>query len=281
MNQLRDGNVTLDDVLRLVLPLSTTVVGGEHAGRPVNWASIMTTFSQPQDQVRAGDIVILPPELQAKADNKTLGRTVEALSGNSAAALLLFSPAQDEIVQAATGCGLPILVVSGDTSMREVHQNIAGLLVDRQKQINERGMQLYRRLTEMSREGQGLAAMTGVMSQLTRKIVAVQDKRLEFEAVAIPAGETIDEAALRAILGRPETLPKPLRNRKAAANSGQSHWQQLLPMGETQMARLVSPIISGDRARGYVSVIGRPDELDLLDALSAEHGAAAFALEMA
>jgi purine catabolism regulator len=47
------------------------------------------------------------------------------------------------------------------------------------------------------------------------------------------------------------------------------------------MARLITPIISGDRARGYVSVIGPPDALDLLDALTVEHGAAACALEMA
>ncbi len=45
--------------------------------------------------------------------------------------------------------------------------------------------------------------------------------------------------------------------------------------------RLVSPIISGDRARGYLSVIGPAGSLDLLDSLTAEQGAAACALEMA
>jgi purine catabolism regulator len=76
-----------------------------------------------------------------------------------------------------------------------------------------------------------------------------------------------------------------LRNRQAAARAvdnereGQSHWQQLWPT--EQVARIVSPIISGDRARGYVSVIGEAGKLDLLDQLVAEHGAAACALEMA
>jgi hypothetical protein len=47
------------------------------------------------------------------------------------------------------------------------------------------------------------------------------------------------------------------------------------------VGRLVAPIISGDRARGYVSVVGPADELDLLDSLTAEQGAVASGLEMA
>ncbi|MGB3716867.1 MAG: helix-turn-helix domain-containing protein [Candidatus Promineifilaceae bacterium] len=281
MEQSYATDVTLDNVLRLVLPLSTEVVGGEAVGRQVSWTSVLTEFSKLQDQVRAGDIVILPDGLQAQVDDKTLAEGLEVLANNSAAALLVFKPVSTNVIQAAARYDLPILVVSGDVSLRDALQDISGLLVDRQKQISERGMQLYRRLTEISREGQGLTAMTEIMSKLTGKIVSVQDKRLEFKALTIPHDSDVDEMELRAVLGRPETLPKALRDRKAAANMRQSQWQQLLPMGETQMARLLSPIISGDRARGFVSVVGRPDELDLLDALTAEQGAAACALEMA
>jgi purine catabolism regulator len=275
------SDVTLDNVLRLVLPLSTEVVGGEHVGRQVSWTSILTEFSKLQDQVRVGDIVIMPEGLQAQVDDKTLAEGLGILANSSAAALLVFKPVSATVIQAAADYDLPILVVYGDVSLRDALQDISGLLVDRQKQISERGMQLYRRLTEISREGQGLTAMTEIMSRLTGKIVTVQDKRLEFKAVTIPHDSTVDEMELREVLGRQETLPEALRDRKAAANMRQSQWQQLLPMKETQLARLLSPIISGDRARGFVSVIGSPDELDLLDALTVEHGAAACALEMA
>lgn len=57
-----------------------------------------------------------------------------------------------------------------------------------------------------------------------------------------------------------DELPAVLRNRKAAAKARQSHWQQLLPVNN--LARLISPIISGDRARGYLSVVGPADQLD-------------------
>lgn len=281
MEQAYTSDVTVDNVIRLVLPLSTIVLGGNHVGRQVSWTSVLTEFSRLQDQVRAGDIVILPPGLQAQVDDENLAAGLEVLTDNSVAALLVFNSVSSNVIQAATGHDLPILVVSSDVSLRETHQDISGLLVNRQKQIKERGMQLYRRLTEISREGQGLVAMTEIMSGLTGKIVAVQDKRLEFKALTIPSDSAVDEAELRAVLGLPETLPKALHDRRAAANMRQSQWQQLLPVGGTQMARLLSPIISGDRARGFVSVVGRPDELDLLDALTAEHGAAACSLEMA
>jgi purine catabolism regulator len=54
---------------------------------------------------------------------------------------------------------------------------------------------------------------------------------------------------------------------------------QALPM--PGMARLVAPIITKDIGRGYLSIIGRDIELDDIDLLVAEHGAAACALEMA
>jgi purine catabolism regulator len=46
------------------------------------------------------------------------------------------------------------------------------------------------------------------------------------------------------------------------------------------LARLVTPIAVGKLARGYLSVIGGAEELDSFDALVAEQGAAACALEM-
>jgi purine catabolism regulator len=65
------------------------------------------------------------------------------------------------------------------------------------------------------------------------------------------------------------------------ARVNQSHWQQFLPINGQKIARLISPVISGDRARGYLSLIGTHDNLDMLDTLAVEHGAAAYALEMA
>jgi len=191
----------------------------------------------------------------------------------------LFEEVTDAIGQRASALNIPLLIAPADISVREANRAIAALLVDRQSATSERGMQLYRKLSEMSREEQGLEAMTDVIAKLTGKIVVVQDKRLEIQALSVPHNNTINMEALNEMLKQREELPSVLRNRKAAARARQSHWQQFLPI--ENVGRLISPIISGDRARGYVSVVGPADELDLLDSLAAEHGAAACALEMA
>lgn len=281
MNQSTGTRVTLNDILRLVLPLNTRVEGDGDTGRTANWVSVLTQFDGLQNQVQPGDIVIVPTALQRQAGEAALAESLAELAHLRASALLVFQPVARGTARRAAEYDLPILVVSGDVTLRDVHQGVAGLLVDRQKQIVERGMQLYRRLTELSREEQGLAAMTDVMARLTGKIVAVQDKRLEILAITCPPDSPAEVEAVRSALSQRDSLPAELRNRKEVAASNQSYWQQLLTVGELKMARLVSPIISGDRARGYVSVVGPPDELDLLDALTAEHGAAACALEMA
>jgi purine catabolism regulator len=281
MDQPTADKVTLADVLRYALPLDTRLVGSQNTDRAANWVVILTELSGLPDQVQPGDIVIVPRIVQDQASEQELITGLIEMVNLSATALLLFLPVSDHVVRSATARGLPVLAVPNDASTRDIHQDIAGLLVDRQNQITERGMQLYRRLTEMSREDLGLEAMTEVMARLTGKIVVVQDKRLEAVALSIPRESDIDAVAVQAALDLPQQLPEPLRNRKSAASATQSQWQQLLPIGDRQMARLVSPIISGDRARGYVSVIGPPDALDVLDGLTAEHGAAACALEMA
>jgi purine catabolism regulator len=279
-SQLISDEVNIGDVLRLALPLKTVVLAD--AGltrRRVQWVVLLTNWLNLEDQVQHHDLVLVPSLLQSQIKESGLAKHLELLAKKSVAGLVFFRRVSDTLAKKAKNAGVPLLVVPQDTSLRELHRSIAALLVDRQTATSERGMQLYRKLSEMSREGQGLQAMTDVMANLTGKIIVVQDKRLEVKATSVPHSTTVDMALLNQALAKRDELPAVLRNRKAAAKARQSYWQQLLPI--ENMGRLISPIISGDRARGYLSVVGPADDLDLLDSLTAEHGAAACALEMA
>lgn len=273
---------SLGDLLRLALPLNTAVPTGRgYSRRDIRWVVVLNSWEGMADQIRPGDLVLIPAMLHAPRPPVMLIEALGEMAQSGIVAALFFGELPGVVLQAADRLDFPVLTAPADISLRDVHQAIAALLLDRQAQVTERGMQLYRQLSEMSREGQGLAAMTDLISKLTGKIAVVQDKRLEIQAFSQPAGSRIDEAALREALFDRDTLPPVLRNRKAAAQARQSYWQQLLPIQGVKVARLLSPIISGDRARGYLSVIGPPGELDLLDTLAVEHGAAACALEMA
>lgn len=279
-SQTTPTEINIGDILRLALPLSTTVsAGARHARRHVKWAVLLTSWSDLADQVEPHDLLIVPPVLERHTTGAQLEEILDELVQLEIAGLLVFKEVPENIAAKASNLNLPLLVAPPGISVRDAHQAIVSLLADRQAATAERGMQLYRKLAEMSREEQGLQAMTDVMAKLTGKIVVIQDKRLEVKAISSPRTTEIDENELIEVLMQRDELPAVLRNRKAAAKARQSYWQQLLPV--ENLGRLISPIISGDRARGYLSVVGPADQLDLLDNLTVEQGAAACALEMA
>ena len=274
------GEINIGDVLRLALPLNTILLGGSaQARRNVDWVALLTSWNDLDSQVRPNDLVLVPELFQQELTPDNARAKLTPLAELPAAGVVFLQPPDDSTAELLDELNLPALIVPAATSIREIHQAITSLLLDRQTATSERALQLYRQLSEMSREGQGLGAMTEVMSKLTGNIIVVQDKRMEIQAISWPSNTTVDRDALVEALQQREELPPVLLNRKAAARARQSYWQQLLPI--EGMGRLISPIISGDRARGYLSVVGPASDLDLLDSLTVEHGAAACALEMA
>ena len=280
MSQTINSEIRLTDVIRIALPVSTEVQGSQiQTRRRVNWVTLVTSIKNVQ--VQAGDIALFPTEFQAQLSESKLTELLQSISMAKAVAVVVFAPVSAEIKAFLKQIDLVLIQVDDDKQIREVHKNIAALLLDHENQISERGMQLYRELSEMSREGEGLMKMATLIGQVTGKIVVIQDKRLEIRAISQPSGSlVVDKASLLAALAEKQQLPPVLRNRKAAAKANRSHWQQLL-FPNHNVARLVAPIISGDRARGYLSIIGEAGELDLLDSVAVDQGAAACALEMA
>lgn len=261
------------------MPIETAVVAGSsQARRQVHWAVLLTIWKDLISQTKLGDLVLISPDLQNSIDTTDLSIRLRELIDIGVAGVVFFSKIPPKIQEAAARANLPVLITPDKTSIRDTYKSIATLLVDKQHATAERGMQLYRMLAEMSREEEGLELMTETISKLTGKLVIIQDKRLDIRAISQPQDNPYDLDAILDVLKQREQLPSILRNRKAAARANQTHWQQVLP---DEIGRLISPIISGDRARGYISILGPADELDLLDSLAVEHGAAACALEMA
>ncbi len=270
------NQVNIGDILRLALPLDTDFLGSpNHTRRPVKWVTPLVSWQGLAAQVEKDDLVLVPSTLSTV----DWASQIAKLAQLGVTAVILFDIANTAAQKAANTFDIPLIIISKGRTVREVHQAIAALLADQKTATSERGMQLYRQLSVMSREDQGLQAMTDVMSKLTGKIVVIQDKRLDIQAMSVPSNNEIDLGDLRNALQQREGLPPVLRNRKQAAHIRQSYWQQML-LGE-EIGRLLSPIIAGDRARGYLSVVGYASSLDLLDTLTVENGALACALEMA
>ena len=107
----------------------------------------------------------------------------------------------------------------------------------------------------------------------------IQDKRLQILYSAVQPQYVANWEEVESFLRKLDNLPVDMQDRLRVSELENPVLMQSLPT--PGLARLVAPIITKDIGRGYLSIIGRDSELDDIDLLVAEHGAAACALEMA
>ncbi|MDX2160751.1 MAG: helix-turn-helix domain-containing protein [bacterium] len=274
--------VTVEDIRKLALPLGTKVVAGEGLlNRIVSW----TTILYPEDAaafkaLQAGELILSAPYESATVARQSTDVDVVRWAYDSGASgvVLSESPSSTAIAE-ANAYGIPMLTLPGGTRIRMVEKAIVSLLVDRKGQIERRGTQIYRQLTQISSRNEGMAEIVSAMARLTNKAVVVQDKRLQVLYNAVQPQFVSHWEEVETFLRKLDNLPVEFQDRHRVVEVENPVLMQSLPL--PNIARLVSPIIAKDIGRGYLSIIGRDNELDDIDMLVAEHGAAATALEMA
>ena len=264
--------VSLIEVIRLALP-----VGAEFAGEPeqrarvVKWA-VVVNLPMRDLAVESGDLVLLASDA-AEAD---VLAAIEALAPSGVAAAGSIGPLPAAAVAAARASGLPLVVLPVGSALRQAHQSALTLITNRQAQTGLRAAQVRQQLAHLVAEGAGLEAIVRAMADLTGKGVVVQDKRLlPLASWTHPTLGSVWADVLRT-LSDPDRLPGGWSDRRLAADLSRIE-HQALPGG---LSRLVTLIVVKGLARGYLSFVGVAEDLDALDALVAEQGAEACALEM-
>lgn len=273
--------VTVEEVRKLALPLGTRVVSGDGLlTRLVTW----TTVVYPESGISAknlqvGEIILLA---QHEGNGEPVINDVEivrwAADFQAAAVVVSEAPSPTAIAE-SNAYGIPVLTLPPGTRIRLVEKAIVSLLVDRKGQIERRGTQIYRQLTQISSRNEGLPELISAMARLTNKSVVIQDKRLQILYSAVQPQYVANWEEIEGFLRKLDNLPVDMQDRLRVSELENPVLMQSLPT--PGLARLVAPIITKDIGRGYLSIIGRDSELDDIDLLVAEHGAAACALEMA
>ncbi|MCE2470960.1 MAG: hypothetical protein J4G18_03505, partial [Anaerolineae bacterium] len=172
-----------------------------------------------------------------------------------------------------------MLSLTEDTRIRDVEKTIVGLLVNRKGNIERRGTQIYRQLTQISSRNEGMDELISAMARLTKKTVILQDKRLR------PISHKLQPSIIGVwddvefFLKKQDNLPVELHDRHRVIEVDPPVLMQALPV--SGVARLVAPVITKNIGRGCLSIIGLESDLDEVDELVCEQGAAACALEMA
>ena len=172
---------------------------------------------------------------------------------------------------------LPVASLESSEELHSVQRLLLVLLINQRAGLVERGYRIHIQLAQLSAEGAGLSGLVRAMVDISGRGLLVQDKRgyiLAEQPSTVLSGIWQDVLTQ---LNPLSSLPEKLQDRKLAGKLG-APVRQEIPGGLT---RLVSPIMVGDVARGYLSLIGMPEEIDELDGMVAEQGAVICAIEMA
>ena len=179
MSIARTQELTVEEIRKLALPLSTHILSGDGLlDRRISW----TTVIHPEDDIASKSvqkrelIMIAPLNNPPKAHSDT--ELVHWTAKVGASAVVFCGNVTTAALAEAKSYSLPVLGLPDDVRIREVEKTIIGLLVNRKGQIERRGTQIYRQLTQISSRNEGMDGLIGAMARLTKKTVIVHDKRL-------------------------------------------------------------------------------------------------------
>ena len=272
--------VTAEDVRKLALPLGTRVIAGNGMlSRAVSWATVIYPENDTLPKSIQQDEMILVATPETGKRHLTDLEIVRWACDLKAAAIVVSETPPPNVIAEANAFEMPLMLLPAGSRARMVEKAVVSLLVDRKGQIERRGIQIYRQLTQISSRNEGMPELINAIARLTNKAIVIQDKRLQFiGSVLQPQFAGLWEE-VETFLRKLDNLPVELQDRHRVSEIENPALLQSLPT--PGLARLVAPIVTKDVGRGYLSIIGHDTELDDVDQLVAEHGAAACALEMA
>lgn len=275
-----ETKLTVEDVRKQALPLGTRVITGDgHLHTAVTWTTVIYPDDNLQSKnLQAGELVLVAPFNTNTRPNLDVDILRWAADVQSAAVVMSDNVSPSAIAE-AKAYGLPVLILPPDSRVRLVEKTVVSLLVDRKGQLERRATQIYRQLTQISSHNEGMAELINAMARLTNKAVVIQDKRLRVIEHTLQPQFVGNWDDIEAFLKRGEHLPVEMQDRHQVSKLDQPTVMQALPI--PGIARLIAPVITNNIGRGFLSIIGYDNDLDDIDELVAEHGAAACALEMA
>jgi PucR family transcriptional regulator, purine catabolism regulatory protein len=272
---------TIRDLLRNALPMGTRIVAG-HKGlnRTVTWTSVLHTRPPAFPSLEGRELALLSIDaLHLLNDKLTLSDIVNDLAQMEVAAIGVLGGIDAHARTAADEAGIPLLALPVGSSLRHVERDIVKVLVGPLPSAEQRGMEIYQQLLQLSTENKGMTALISALVDATGRTIVVQDKRFETVVAVGPLKESEEWPSIEEALGSEEPLPAVFRNRVEVAQVTPD--PALIDLPDFGVRRLVVPIVANRMGRGFFSILTSGSTFDALDMQFARHGAAVCALEMA
>jgi len=276
------SEITVAHLLRLALPVGTTVVAGQaNLPRAGTWVSVLNTRPPAFPDLRGGEIALLSLEsMHLLSDKLTLVSLVRDLAETEVTAIGVLGEIGHPAVEAANDLGILLMRLPETTALRAIERQIAQMLMGNTVSPEARGHEVREQLLQLSTENRGLEALVDVLAEMMGKSIVVQDKRLRPLAMAGPMTRTPEWSSIEEALYDANPLPALFRDRMEVAQASPD--PVAVPLPPLGLRRLVAPIVAGKMGRGFLSLLFHENEMyDTLDVAFVRHGAAVCALEMA
>jgi len=228
---------------------------------PVQWVVLSW------EEVSPGDILLISASDYAP---KLATQTRKRGGG----AILLWGEATLE--KSASQSKIPVVSIPDEQDLQANYRMLLTILINQRAYLMERGVRIHAQLSQLEAEGRGLTDLVQAMSEISGRGVLVQDKRLQLLAEAPSSTLFSIWIDVLSHLSIKENLPDVLHDRKKAGQQNIT-LNQSIPGG---LARLITPIVVGGVARGYLSLVGMDGEFDALDTMVIEQGALVCGLDM-
>src|SRR5439155_12385722 len=133
--------VTVRDVLRLALPASTVVVGGEVGlERAVTWARLIQWDETSFERLEPGDLALasLPP--LRDTPHAVLASILQSLAARGLSVLAVASSFPTGAQALADAIGTPLLAMPMNARLVDVEKTVIGLIINRRAELEQRGV---------------------------------------------------------------------------------------------------------------------------------------------
>ncbi|MGB9640691.1 MAG: PucR family transcriptional regulator, partial [Anaerolineales bacterium] len=257
--------LTLQELLRLALDIPVEwLCKPEEIPEYVEWVALNLGEAQPGDL-----LLLLPSELDSPIMEKAHEKGV--------AAFLILGKLNNPLN--LEECPLPIgsITLERTLTKREIQKLLLAVLINARAAVVERGARIHAQLAQLEAEGKGLDGLVKTMAEITARGVILLDKR--GVVLAHHPSSTLSAIWNDIIsqLGELRNFPEPLLDRKRVGSQPSIITQDIAG----GLSCLIAPVVVGEMARGYLTMVGIRGEFDSLDYLVAEQGSLVCAIEMA
>ena len=297
------NSATLEDVYRLVLPATTSLLVGEQMlHRAVSWACSLRPSAPAFPKLDGDELALIDMEDLRRLDPQMrLDRVVQSLRSAHISAVVVLGPVNEQAIHAARVANIALFQVPSEESLVPIERAVIRFIVDRAGYVAQRSSDLQHVLNKSALDGGGLESIAEHVHQFAQQPLVILREEGTFAAAAgvhpdalqnqLPNITSLHSWAItqpvdslsKAVGLMPLATPPHVQPERLPTNPGQLFEFNSGTVRYTEV--VVVPINVNETARGYTLLLRHSgqagQQISAVEEIACHQCAAAAALEWA